>query len=47
MGRRALDFSWLEVGTVAATWLTRLGAFRFQKKQRISLLSEEPLISQE
>jgi len=43
MGRSALDFSWLKVGASAAIWRTRLGTFRFHKKQRISLLAEELL----
>jgi len=47
MGRRALDFSWLKVGTNAAFWRTRLGTFRFHKQLRISLLAEELPISQE
>jgi hypothetical protein len=47
MGRRALDFSWLKVGTSAAIWRTRLGTFRFHKQLRISLLAEELPVSQE
>ena len=43
MGRHALDFSWLKVGTSAAVWRTRLGTFRFHKKQRFYLLAEELL----